>query len=746
MRLRKRKRVPDLKKCFLALCPESEKKELFQIIAYNYRAEGSGFVKVKGIIGIDREKITVFEDEKLLHRYSTSDFDGAYFLADGASARIILKVRDERVLLATADLSQTEQFAATAQALDRFLTEGVYLKPAAIKENCCPKCGQPYRPGSNTCMRCSSKKQQIKWLFEIIKPLIPWLLLSILLYGITSLVGLISPQLSELMVDGYLKNNDAGASDVVPYLLVVLAMLLCTVASRLLSALRSYLSARIGVRATLDLRNSVFEKVQSLSLAGVHRRTAGELMQRISNDTAVIKDFLTGTLGSIVEQFATILTISAILIYYDITKGTSLFLPVILPVIPALILYRLFHNKVHRMYHSQWQVNSKASSILHDIFSGIRVVKAFGREEAEIAHYDSAIRSTREVQRRNETFWAIFSPAINFLMCMGEFFILFAVGNKILGGEMTLGEMTKLTAYASMIYGPLRAMSMLPRRITHALTSLSKIYDLMEDPDAMGEEEDTIEPEISGKVTFEDVSFGYETGRQVLRHIDLEIKPGEMIGLVGRSGVGKSTLTNLIMRLYRPEEGIIRIDDYDLSTLSSECLRKNVGSVLQETFLFSGTIRDNIAYAKPQATGEEIIAAAKIAGAHNFIMKLPDGYDTVVGEKGNTLSGGEKQRIAIARAVLLDPKILILDEATSALDTETEKQIQEALAKLIEGRTTIAIAHRLSTLRNATRIIVLDDHSIVETGTHEELMKNENGIYYRLVMAQRMMSSKKNIE
>ena len=317
------------------------------------------------------------------------------------------------------------------------------------------------------------------------------------------------------------------------------------------------------------------------------------------------------------------------------------------------------------------------------------------------------------------------------------------MGNAILKGDMTLGEMTKFTAYASMIYGPLRSMAFIPRRIMRVTTSLSKIYDLMVDDDVQTHPENASEKTLTGRLSFKNVSFGYEAGKPVLKHVDLEVHPGEMIGIVGRSGVGKSTLINLVMRLYDTEEGQVLLDGVDIKDLSPETLRGSVGAVLQETFLFAGTIRDNIAYAKPHATGEEIIAAAKVAGAHEFIMRQKDGYDTYVGEKGFTLSGGERQRIAIARAILLDPRILILDEATSALDTETEKQIQDALQKLIAGRTTLAIAHRLSTLRNATRLIVLDDHGIAEQGTHEELMQNKNGIYYGLVMAQRQMSSKK---
>ena len=360
-------------------------------------------------------------------------------------------------------------------------------------------------------------------------------------------------------------------------------------------------------------------------------------------------------------------------------------------------------------------------------------------EKREIKRYDDITQEERDTQIKAEVFFGKIQPILGFIMGIGEYFLLFYVGNKIIGGEMTIGEMSQFSSYVSIIYGPLRWISSIPRRLTRIMTSIVKIFDVVDEDIDVADKENAVDHNIEGYISLENVSFGYDKTAYVLKNISAEIKPGEMIGIVGKSGVGKSTLINLVMRMYDVTEGSIKIDGIDIRDISQESLRSQIGVVLQETFLFSGTVYDNISYAKPTATREEVITAAKIAGAHSFIMKLPNAYNTKVGERGHTLSGGERQRIAIARALLHNPKILILDEATASLDTETEKQIQDALQKLIADRTTLAIAHRLSTLRNATRIIVLDKGGLAEMGTHDELIRKK-GIYYGLVMAQRQMS------
>ena len=387
------------------------------------------------------------------------------------------------------------------------------------------------------------------------------------------------------------------------------------------------------------------------------------------------------------------------------------------------------------MWRQQWRFNDKVNSRLQDVISGIRVVKSFGQEEREAARFRQYTQRLMELQRRNELFWATLYPFVTFLLTVGTFLIVFFGGLDVLGGRMSVGQLTQFVAYAGMLYGPLGYMTRLPRMVMQLTTSLERIYDILDEESDVRDRPAAAPHEIEGTVEFDDVTFGYKSYIPVLEHIRFRVEKGEMIGLVGASGAGKSTLINLLMRLYEVDDGRVLVDGVDLRDITQESLHDQIGVVLQETFLFSGTIFDNIRYAKPQAAKEDVIRAAKMANAHDFIARFPDGYDTYVGEHGYTLSGGERQRIAIARAILHDPRLLILDEATSSLDTETEYQIQEALGRLTKGRTTFAIAHRLSTLREADRIVVIDQHSVAEIGSHNELLRKK-GIYYGLVMAQ----------
>lgn len=694
----------------------------------------AGKEHIDGLAGMTREDIKVYINGELTAEYKLRDIKEIKCVPGIGCTTIELETGERDILLCRGDMTLHLLYATVSKRLNRYLESGVF--DADYEEEVdiyCPKCLLPYPPGSNLCPNCADKKRYLKRVWEIAKPYRSFIFISVALYFIISALNLLGPYFNRMLVDDYIKAEHMP--EFAGFITVIACIFGVSVLSQLLTILRSLTMIEASNRVIVKLRSMVFNKIEILSLKKVSRRTSGELMNRVTGDTETLQDFITYQLGDVVQELLIFVAISIVLFIYD----WKLALMILLPAPFLMVGYRMLWSFLHKHYHKQWTLNAKSNSILHDIFSGIRVVKAFGMEKAEMERYDKVTAEERDISMFNERTFSIISPILGFFMGVGEFFLLYYVGSKILGNEMTLGEMQQFSAYVSIIYGPLRWMASLPRRLVRVMTSIIKIFDIIDEKVDVADKENAVELKIEGNISINDISFGYDDAKNVLRHVSLEVKPGEFIGIVGKSGVGKSTLINLVMRLYDVDDGSIKIDGYDLRDISQESLRSQIGVVLQETFLFSGTIYENIAYAKPDATRDEVINAAKLAGAHQFIMRLPDAYNTRVGEKGYTLSGGERQRVAIARALLHDPKILILDEATASLDTETEKQIQDALQKLAKNRTTLAIAHRLSTLRNATRLVVLDKGTVAEVGTHDELMRNK-GIYYGLVMAQRQMS------
>jgi ATP-binding cassette, subfamily B, bacterial len=393
-----------------------------------------------------------------------------------------------------------------------------------------------------------------------------------------------------------------------------------------------------------------------------------------------------------------------------------------------------------KLWRRVWHQNSRLGARLADSLGGVRVVRAFAQEKREVERFKDKSSELRDATIRVEQKAAAFYPTMGFIMGLGLPLTWLLGGNQVLSGDLSFSTLFLFTVLLARLYGPVQNLTRLVNFTTRAMTAAERVFEILDmTPEIVDRDNSVDMPKVQGRVEFKNVTFGYDKHRPVLNGVNLEVQPGEMIGLVGHSGAGKSTLINLLMRFYDVNEGAILVDGVDLRDITRDDVRQQIGVVLQEPYLFHGTIFDNIAYGKPGASPDEIMAAAKAAYAHDFIVSFPDGYDTIVGERGTRLSGGERQRISIARAILHNPKILILDEATASVDTQTEQQIQNALKNLVTGRTTFAIAHRLSTLRNANRLVVLDKGQIAEMGTHDELLE-KRGVFYKLVNAQKAMN------
>jgi ATP-binding cassette subfamily B protein len=469
------------------------------------------------------------------------------------------------------------------------------------------------------------------------------------------------------------------------------------------------------------------------------KRQTGAVISRISQDTSSLQEFLSYDVQFMLSNTLILILVLGVLFQQNAKLAALTILPAPIAVVGATLVF----SRIRWMYRRVWHRWSKLHAAMSDSLQGLRVVKAFAQEDKEVSRFGRRSEALCVANMQAEQTWTTLLPLLWFVLTAGQFIVWYAGGRGVIYHEpgLTTGMLVMFIGYIGMLYGPLQIVTRMWDWVGRCLAASERVFEIMDaQPEEANPDSQVKMPDMKGRVTLKDVTFGYDKNHPVLHEISIDVAPGEMIGLVGHSGAGKSTMINLITRFYTAQEGSIEIDGVDVRNIRLEDLRRQIGIVPQESYLFSGTIAENIAYAKPEATPEEIIRAAKAANAHDFIVSFPDGYETQVGERGQSLSGGERQRIAIARAILDDPKILILDEATSAVDTATEKQIQEALARLVKNRTTFAIAHRLSTLRNADRLLVLEKGKQAELGTHEELLQS-GGTYSKLVKMQSELSS-----
>ncbi len=604
----------------------------------------------------------------------------------------------------------------------------------------CPSCGAVLG-ADGICKACNpeSAAPRVSSLLRLIgysRSRLGLILLGFLLTVASTTAGLVPPYLTKPLLDDVLVPHQAGQKgdfDLVPWLLggLLAAAVLAWVLDwgRLLTL--NFASEYI----TADLRQDTYAHLQSLSLEYFGGKRTGDLISRINSDTGRLCNFLSSYVVDFAADGIMIVMTSCILLYINAPLALATLLPFPLIVwLAAWVRGRLLRN-----FRRAGVAESEVTSILADTIPGIRVVKAFAQEEREIGRFRDANQRLLRANNLVNLLWSFFTPAVSFLTTVGLLVVWGFACYQAYQGTITVGVITLFLAYIARFYGRIESMIRMVTAVQRAAASAQRIFEILDRVPSVPEPVKPVHPgRLEGRIELKSVRFKYGA-REVLHGLDLLIEPGEMIGLVGPSGAGKSTLINLVCRFYDVAAGAILVDGVDIRSFPVQEYRQNIGIVLQEPFLFFGTIADNIAYGKRGASREEIVAAARAARAHEFILRLPNGYDSPVGERGQSLSGGERQRISIARALLMDPRLLILDEATSSVDTATEREIQAALENLTRGRTTIAIAHRLSTLRRASRLVVVQQGKIVEVGSHDELIASD-GAYARLHRAQKEMT------
>jgi ATP-binding cassette, subfamily B, bacterial MsbA len=540
---------------------------------------------------------------------------------------------------------------------------------------------------------------------------------------LTSVVNLVLPLIVRNMINTVIVLKDNLVLNALTRDLVLIILFQAAFA-----VTHNYIFGFVGHRMTTDFRIEFFSHIQSLSLRFFHNRRVGEILSRMSSDITVIQNALVSIPVAIFRQSITLLGGLAIIFYLN-WKLTGL----ILLVLPPLMLFARIFGKRLRVFSEKVQDKlAKATVVLEEGVSSIKVVKSYAREAYEKKRFENEIETAFEESVRKVKISSFFGPFILGLTFLVSALLIWYGGNQVMQGATTPGELAAFFLYALIIAGPIGTFVRIYTQIQEALGAVRRVYDILDTQPIIKSPENPVPlSSIEGRIQYENVTFGYREEAPVLKNVSFEILPGETAALVGPTGAGKSTLIQLLHRFFDPDQGCIKLDGYDIRQLDLKNFLEQIALVPQETLLFGGSIRENILYGKLDASEEEVVAAAKSANANEFILKQENGYDTLVGEKGVKLSGGERQRIAIARALLKNPRILVLDEATSALDNRSEALIQEAMERLMADRTTLVIAHRLSTVRNVDKIIVLDAGRVVEVGKHNELMENES-LYYDL--------------
>lgn len=604
--------------------------------------------------------------------------------------------------------------------------KAVYEKQLSV----CPKCGRTLSSPGATCIHCASKKKVVAKLGKYLIPEIKQLVFSILLAVTSTSLSLIPPMLTKSLVDDILPNRNAEKLTYVAIGLVALHIM-----THLIGAVRGTVLRKAGDRIILNLRNDVFEKAQYLPMRFYDKTSTGAVINRISGDSNTLLGFMLRITQEVVVEFFKMIGIIVVMLIMNPKLTLLSLIPVPLVVIGA----RIFGKKIRPFYLRIWRRWTAVASVLTDTIPGIRVVKSFTNEEGAAKRFKKENQEWYNTDASAAAILNAFPAIVNTLISIGSVMIWVFGGRMVINGsaELTPGLLVSFISYASMFYGPVNFFANLYDSYQSALASSERILDILDAEPEHDFGKGHVLPGIKGKIEFKNVSFSFDRTKKTLKNINLTINPGDIVGIVGTTGSGKSTLINLFMRYYDHYDGEIYVDGVNIKDIDMQYYRGQIGFVQQEPLMFHDTIFNNIAYGIENCPVERVLQAADVANAHEFIVRQPDGYDAVLGERGVGLSGGERQRVSIARAVLKNPSILVFDEATASVDSETEHLIQEAIERLISGRTTIMIAHRLSTLSKANKIVVVDNGEIIECGSPEELLAAK-GKYYRLVEIQSM--------